>query len=112
VTITDTAPNTDCSDVPGYSCFGHIVSATANSGLTVSPYLTWFITYSPTALGNINPKQVGFKHGSADPILPGKKGTCGTTFSGDCIVQFTVNTDGSVTFEIRTKTNSTIRGVH
>jgi hypothetical protein len=112
VTIDDTALNTDCSDVPGYSCFGHIVSATANSGLTVSTFLTWFITYSPSALGNINPKSVAFKHGS-DPVLTAKKNTCGTTFTGkDCIVGYVVNPDGSVTFTIWTAKNSTIRGVH
>jgi len=114
VTIDDTALNTDCSSAPGYSCFGHIVSATANGGLSfdVGTFLTWTITYSPSALGNTNPKQVAFQHGSDTPLTQ-KKNTCGTTFNGkDCIVGFVVNADGSVTFTIWTAKNSTIRGLN
>lgn len=115
VTITDTALNTDCSSAPGYSCFGHIVSATANDGLSfgAGTFLTWTITYSPSALGTINPKQVAFQHAS-DPVLTQKKNTCGTTFNGkDCIVGYSVDSvTGAVTFTIWTAKNSTIRGLH
>jgi hypothetical protein len=99
-----------------YVCFGNEVNATVNGGTTVTPYLTWFITYSAETLGNINPKQVGFKHeGTVAPILPGKKGTCGAPedFTNDCIVgTYTVNPDGSITWEIRTRTNSVMKGLH
>jgi hypothetical protein len=113
ISIDDVAPNTDCSTLPGYSCFGHIVSASANGGLTVSTYLTWTITYSEGLLHSINPKQVAFQHGS-DPLLTAKKNTCGLTFTGkDCIVGYSVDPNtGAVTFTIWTAKNSTIRGVH
>jgi hypothetical protein len=114
ISIDDSALNTDCSSAPGYSCFGHIVSATANGGnsFDTGTFLTWTITYSPSALGTINPKQVAFQHGSDTPLTQ-KKNTCGTTFNGkDCIVGFVVNPDGSVTFTIWTAKNSTIRGLH
>jgi hypothetical protein len=114
VTIDDGALNTDCSSAPGYSCFGHIVSATANGGVSFGTgiFLTWTITYSPSALGTINPKQVAFQHGTDAPLTQ-KKNTCGTSFTGkDCIFGFVVNPDGSVTFTIWTAKNSTIRGLH
>jgi hypothetical protein len=96
------------------TCFGNEVSATVHNGDTILPYLTWKITYSASLLGNINASKVAFQHGTAAPITF-KKNTCGAPedFTSDCIVvPFTPNPDGSVTFEIRTKTNSTIRGVH
>jgi hypothetical protein len=110
VTIDDSGAITSCP--AGYSCFGKEVNASVNGGQTVTPYLTWTITYSAAALGNINPKQVGFQHGTAAPILPGKKGTCGASFTNDCIVAYTQNADGSVTWVIRTKTNSAMKGLH
>jgi hypothetical protein len=102
-----------CTISGGLTCFGNEVNATVHNGDTILPYLTWKITYSATLLGNINASKVAFQHGTATPITF-KKNTCGAPedFTSDCIVKFTPNSDGSVTFEIRTKTNSTIRGVH
>lgn len=98
----------DCTDV-GLTCFGYAASASVGNGQPISPYLTWFITYTPSVLGNHNPKNVGFVHGTTI-IASGKKGACGATFTKDCIAGYTVNPDGSVTFEIHTATNSTMRG--
>ena len=94
-----------------YICFGNVITASVNEGATVTPYLTWLITYSAATLGNTNPKLVGFQH-DGTIILAGKKGTCGDTFTKDCIVGYTPNADGSVTFEVRTLTNSVMKGLH
>jgi hypothetical protein len=110
--VDDSNPIATVDCPTGFSCFGQEVRATVNGGATIDPYLTWKITYSAAVMKGINPKQVGFQHGDALPILPGKKGTCGASFTGDCIVGFVVNADGSVTFTIRTSTNTTMRGVH
>jgi hypothetical protein len=107
VTIDDSAL-ADCTDV-GLTCFGYAANATVGNGATISPYLTWFITYTPAVLGNHNPKNVGFVHGTTI-IASGKKGACGAIFTKDCLAGYTVNADGSVTFEIHTATNSTMRG--
>jgi hypothetical protein len=109
VTIDDSAAITTCP--AGYSCFGNEVSASVNNGATVSPYLTWKITYSAATLQSINPKQVGFQHGAT--VIAGKKAACGASFVNDCIVGYTVDpVTGAVTFEIRTKTNSVMKGLH
>ena len=108
VSLDDSQTATGCG---AFTCIGNTVDATVNGGDTVSPYLTWYITYSASTIGSVNPKLVGFQHGS-NLIPAGKKGACGATFNGDCIAGYTVNADGSVTFEIRTVTNSTMRGVH
>jgi hypothetical protein len=102
-----------CTINGGLTCFGNEVSATVHNGDVILPYLTWKITYSASLLGSINASKVAFQHGTASPITQ-KKNTCGAPadFTSDCIVGFTPNDDGSITFEIRTKTNSTIRGVH
>ena len=110
VTIDDSGAISSCPS--GYSCFGNEVNASVNDGARVTPYLTWFITYSAATLQSINPKQVGFQHGTT-VILPGKKGSCGASFTKDCIVGYTVDsTTGAVTFEIRTATNSVMKGLH
>lgn len=108
VALSDSNPASGCG---AFVCFGFEVEASVNNGATVSPYLTWFITYSADTIGSINPKQVGFLHGST-LIAAGKKGECGATFTKDCIASVTTNADGSVTFEIRTKTNSVMKGLH
>jgi len=109
VSLDDTADITACPT--GYSCFGKEVSATVNDGAVVTPFLTWRITYSAAVLGNINPGKVSFQHGTT--IIPsGKKGECGATFTKDCLFSITPNADGSVTFELHTKTNSVMKGLH
>jgi len=109
VTLDDSLTPQACP--AGYSCFGHEVNATVNDGAAVTPFLTWFITYSAATIHNINPKNVAFQHG-ATIILAGKKGACGATFTKYCIAGYTVNSDGSVTFEIHTATNSSMRGLN
>ena len=109
VTLDDLAPAV-AGTCGAYLCFGNEVNATVNAGATVTPYLTWTITYSPSVLGNINPRSVGFQHGAT--LIAGKKAACGTTFVSDCIVGYVVNLDGSVTWTIRTKTNSVMKGLH
>jgi len=110
-TVNDLTPAV-CTISGGLTCFGNVVNATVHNGDTILPFLTWKITYSATLLGNINASKVAFQHGTT--TITQKKNTCGAVadFTNDCIVGFTPHDDGSVTFEIRTKTNSTIRGVH
>jgi hypothetical protein len=111
VSIDDSTPVT-AGTCGAYICFGNEVLATVNEGASVAPYLTWLITYSASTLGNTNPKLVGFQHGTDQPITQ-KKNTCGATFTKDCIVGYTVDpVTGAVTFEIRTKTNSVMKGLH
>jgi hypothetical protein len=108
VSLSDSNPATGCG---AFTCFGFEVEAGVNNGATVSPYLTWFITYSADTIGSINPKLVGFLHGTT--LIPsGKKGACGATFTKDCVAGITANSDGSVTFEIHTATNSVMKGLH
>ena len=110
VTVDDSALNETCA--AGYSCFGHDVSANVNAGATVTPYLTWYITYSADLMQGINPRQVAFQHGDT-VILAGKKGACGAVFTKDCIAGYTVDpTTGAVTFEIHSITNSVMKGLH
>jgi len=110
VTIDDSGAISGCA--AGFSCFGKEVNAAVNNGANVSPYLTWKITYAASLLQSINPRQVGFQHG-ATVIPSGKKGACGATFTKDCIVGYTVDpVTGAVTFEIRSKTNSVMKGLH
>ncbi|HEY3164899.1 MAG TPA: hypothetical protein VGJ71_11095 [Candidatus Limnocylindrales bacterium] len=106
--INDANDPTSCP--AGYSCFGKEVVAGVNGGDTILPYLTWYITYSADTIGNRNPKLVAFAHDSYI-ILAGKKGACGAVFTKDCIAGYTVNADGSVTFEIHTATNTSMRGL-
>jgi hypothetical protein len=109
VTIDDGAAIASCP--AGYSCFGKEVNATVNNGANVSPYLTWKITYAATTLQSINPRSVGFQHGTT--VIAGKKAACGATFVNDCIVGYTVDpVSGAVTFEIRTKSNGAMKGLH
>jgi hypothetical protein len=112
VSIDDSVPVT-AGTCGAYICFGNDVSATVNEGSTIAPYLTWLITYSAETLGNTNPKLVGFRHGTDQPLTQ-KKNTCGAPedFTKDCIVGFTVNADGSVTYELRTTSNSVMKGLH
>ncbi|MEO5941211.1 MAG: hypothetical protein ABIZ72_09435 [Candidatus Limnocylindrales bacterium] len=110
VTLDDQTPAV-AGTCGAYVCFGNEVNASVNAGATVTPYLTWTITYSALALGNINLKQVGFQH-DGTIILAGRKGTCGATFTNDCIVGYVVNPDGSVTWTLRTRTNSVMKGLH
>jgi hypothetical protein len=109
VTIDDSAALACPADL-GVTCFGNTVQANVNNGADIEPYLTWFVTYSAELMQSINPKQVGFVHDGV--LIPaGKKGACGDgAFTSDCIVGYTPNDDGSVTFEIRTETNTTMRG--
>jgi hypothetical protein len=95
----------------GYTCFGKAVDASVNGGATVSPYLTWKITYSATLMEGINPRQVGFAHDAV--IIPaGKKGQCSAQQTTDCIVGWTVDpASGATTFEIRTKSNGVMKGL-
>jgi hypothetical protein len=109
VTLDDTTDATSCA--AGYSCFGKAVAASVNNGATVSPFLTWKITYSAALLGTINPGKVSFQHDAT--VIPwGKKGECGATFTKDCLFSITPNPDGSFTFELHTKTNSVMKGLH
>jgi hypothetical protein len=111
VTVDDSQTPTSCPT--GYKCFGKEVSATVNGGATVSPYLIWLITYSADTAASLNLKQVAFQHG--DYIIgAGKKGACDpdfTKFTNDCNAGFTVNSDGSVTFELHTGSNSVMKGL-
>src|SRR4029079_13162815 len=96
VSLNDANPASGCG---AFTCFGFTVEASVNNGATVSPYLTWFITYSADTIGTINPKLVGFLHGST-LIAAGKKGACGATFSKDCIAGITTNADSYVTSRV------------
>jgi hypothetical protein len=109
VTIDDgsAAVAKDCGT---YTCFGYVVSANVNNGALIKPYLTWTVFYSNATLGNINPKQVAFLHGTT--IIPaGNKGLCKNATSTDCQEPYVVSA-GGVTFFIRTPTNLVIKGMH
>ncbi len=111
VTLDDSHDIVSCAT--GYSCFGRQVDASVNGGAPVSGLLTWKITYSAETLKNINPKQVGFQHGTSTPILPGKKGTCSATVTTECIVGYSIDpVSGAVTFTLQTATNSVMKGLH
>jgi hypothetical protein len=108
VSLNDDTLATGCG---AYTCLGYAADGNVNGGVAVSPYLTWYITYPAATIGNLNPKLVGFQHGNAPPILQ-KKGTCGAVFVKDCVVGYTVDASGNVTFEIRTTGNGLIKGLH
>jgi len=96
------------NDCGSFTCFGYVVSASVNNGAPNSPYLLWQIFYSNDILGNINPKQVGFLHGTT-PIAAGNKGLCKNASSLDCQEPYVVSATG-VTFYIRTLTNLVMKG--
>jgi hypothetical protein len=109
VTLDDSVDATGCAT--GYSCFGKEVAASVNNGATVTPYLTWTITYSAELLLGINPAKVSFQHDGT--VIPwGKKSECGATFTKDCIASITANSDGSYTYVLHTRTNSVMKGLH
>lgn len=109
VTIDDATAAT-ANSCGSFVCFGNVVSASVNNGAPVDPYLRWVIFYDNATLGNINPRQVAFLHGTT--VIPaGNKGLCKTASSTNCQEPYIVSSTG-VTFFVRTPTNALIKGMH
>jgi hypothetical protein len=91
-------------------CIGDMITASVNSGATITPYLTWTVFYSNATLGTTKPDRVSFLHDTTLIKSIKNGGACTTPTQVDCQDPFQVGADG-VTFFIRTATNSTVRGL-